>query len=230
MASTTKSSNFDKRTGPTNNSAPNARVHTPRPAPPVAEPRPQAFEVAKPKAPPARPAPSVKPPEARMNREPNPRPNPNVAPKPPARPINPAPRVQEVRAEPPRMHNERSGKTTVELFTPDLDAPLDVKINAEWNTQRRAPLDDLAQGLEPDTQPAIPMGGRRVETRSPYASSHNASRSSSRTPREIVVEPVREPESSQTSRHKKGSCQVCGEPLNFFARVCGVKLCKKHYF
>lgn len=231
MASTTKSSNFDKRTGPapTSNNAPSARANTPRPAP-AAEPRARTFEPAKPQAPPARPAPSVKPPEARAFKEVNARPNSSAAPKPPARAPLVTPRVTEVRNESPRPNSTRETRMNSDRFTPELDAPLDVNINSNWNTQRRAPIDELAPELEPDTQPMIPIGGKRVETRPPFAASNPGSRSFSRTPREIVIAPVREPESSSTARHKKGACQVCGEPLNFFARICGVKLCKKHYF
>ncbi len=36
--------------------------------------------------------------------------------------------------------------------------------------------------------------------------------------------------SSRRKQHPKGTCLVCGEPLGLWAKMCGIKLCKEHYF
>ncbi len=40
------------------------------------------------------------------------------------------------------------------------------------------------------------------------------------------------PRSTATRRkqYPKGTCIVCGEPLSLWAKMCGIKLCKEHYF
>lgn len=36
--------------------------------------------------------------------------------------------------------------------------------------------------------------------------------------------------SGRRKQHPKGTCLVCGEPLSLWAKMCGIKLCKEHYF
>jgi WD40 repeat protein len=235
-ASTSRPSSFERKPGAaaTGSGAPSLRTTATRPPSPLNENRTHVAEPQRPKTPPPmaseprRPAPASKPPEARVLRE---TPKPSAPPKPLTRPPNPTPRVTEIPLEPPRASNNRRDNTTIDLLGEEFDAPEDLNVHSEWQAPRRAPMDELAQELEPDTRPIVSLGGKRVETRSPF-SDLNADRSSTPRPiREIIVEPAREPESSHTTtRYKKGTCQVCGTPLNFFAKICGVKLCKKHYF
>lgn len=232
MSSNTRSNNFERKPGAvhTNNGMPSSRNTPPRPLN-AQENRSPVSEPPRPKAPttsePRRPASSARPPEARIPREPNPRPSTNsTAP----RTATPPP-AHEARYEPPRPQREPIGKTTVDLFAPELDLPLDANLNPPRNNTRRPQMDPLAQELEPDTQPNMTFGNKRPEARAPFTPPTSSARNASPRPREVVVEPSREPDSSsRTPRHKKGCCQVCGEPLNFFAKICGVKLCKKHYF
>ncbi|MGH7494694.1 MAG: hypothetical protein ACREOO_20170 [bacterium] len=35
---------------------------------------------------------------------------------------------------------------------------------------------------------------------------------------------------SRRKQHPKGTCLVCGQPLGLWAKMCGIKLCKEHYF
>lgn len=36
--------------------------------------------------------------------------------------------------------------------------------------------------------------------------------------------------STRRRQHPKGTCLVCGAPLGLWAKMCGIKLCKEHYF
>lgn len=148
-----------------------------------------------------------------------------------ARPIRPSARSVEVTVEPPRNNSARANKINIDLYTPEAELEQDLNIRVETSRPRRASTDELAQELEPDTQPAIPLGNKRIDPRVHYAIPVNAVRiETERTPREPLFESSRTPVTPNASRYKKGCCQVCGEPLNFFAKICGIKLCKKHYF
>lgn len=234
MASTSRPSNFDRTQTPvqTGNGAVNPRMSTKPVAPKNETERetPQStrlsgFEPTKPRSASsheARPlAASVRPTEAMPFREQAHRSS--SASTPPLRPIRTAPRTVEIQPEPPRGNSSRSPNN---LYTSETEIRQDLNLRSEWNTQRRTPVDPLAQDLEPDIQPA----NRRAEPRPQFNAAPVGNRPvSPRNQRDAAAEPSSRPEGAQ-GRHKKGHCQVCGEPLNFFAKICGIKLCKKHYF
>lgn len=234
MASTSRPSNFDRTQTPlqTGNGMVNPRMSTKPVAPKHETERetPQSarlsgFEPTKPRSASsqeARPlAASVRPTEAMPFREQAHRSTP--ASTPPLRPIRPAPRTLEIQPEPPRSNSSRSSNN---LYTSETEIRQDLNLRSEWNTQRRTPVDPLAQDLEPEIQPV----NRRSEPRSQFNATPIGNRPvSPRNQRDSAAEPSSRPEGAQ-GRHKKGHCQVCGEPLNFFAKICGIKLCKKHYF
>ncbi len=252
MASSPRPSNFDK-TAPKSN--------PPRPASPKPEAgndarhntKASGFEAAKPRTAPMnetkRPPAATKTSEPISSREQTHRPSNGATATPQqARPVKPAARAAETITEPVRPAAARANqarnpaatgalrdeRANFDILAQNTDTEHNANVRQSWETQNRVPMDHLAQELEPDTQENLALGGNHTEVRPSNHAAHERPRPASarNTPRETIVEPLRDPaEAGQQQRqHKKGSCQVCGEPLNFFARICGIKLCKKHYF
>jgi hypothetical protein len=154
------------------------------------------------------------------------------------RPATPAPQDSAPRPMEESRHAE-PGAARASHGDTNLEATSQERVKFPTPSPARPPYESQAARARTarlrQTPPAQEPPFRDTEARAVYGRAHMRKTTHHGTAerfRSITDYDTAASKRSTTTRrkHPKGTCLVCGEPLSLWAKMCGIKLCKEHYF